>query len=62
MRDISKIFQGVCAAHQKTISSKVQLLQLWAHENNRVFADRMINDEDKEVLNELIFTQSEKEF
>jgi len=28
----------------------------------RVFADRMINDEDKEVLQELIFQQTEKEF
>lgn len=35
---------------------------MWTHENNRVFADRMINEDDKEVLNELLFTQSEKEF
>ena len=62
LRDISKIFQGVCSAHQKTVTNKVQLLQLWLHENMRVFADRMINDEDKEVLKELIFQQTEKEF
>jgi dynein heavy chain len=40
----------------------VQLLQLWFHENMRVFADRMINDEDKLVLQELMFVQAEKEF
>ena len=62
LRDISKIFQGTCSANQKTITNKTQLLQLWFHENMRVFADRMINDEDKEVLHELIFQQTEKEF
>lgn len=33
LRDISKIFQGVCSAHQKTINTKVHILQLWFHEN-----------------------------
>ena len=62
LRDISKIFQGVCSAHIKTIQNKTQLLQLWYHENMRVFADRMINDEDKEVLKDLVFNESEKQF
>ena len=62
LRDISKIFQGTCSADKKTVTSKTQLLQLWYHENMRVFADRMINDDDKEVLKDLIFTQSDKEF
>lgn len=62
LRDISKIFQGVCSAHAKTVQKKVQLLQLWYHENQRVFADRMISDEDKGVLRELIMAQVEKEF
>jgi dynein heavy chain len=59
---MSKIFQGVCAAHQKTVATKVQLLQLWFHEAQRVFADRMISDEDKEVLSELVFAETEKLF
>jgi dynein heavy chain len=62
LRDISKIFQGVCSAHQKTIETKVQVLQLWFHENNRVFADRMINDDDKTVLHDLIFAETERLF
>lgn len=52
----------MCSAHQKTVTNKVQLLQLWFHENMRVFADRMINEEDKDVLKDLIFQQTEKEF
>ena len=62
LRDISKIFQGVSSAHAKTVTSKTQLLQLWYHENMRVFADRMISDADKEVLRELVFIESEKNF
>ena len=60
--DMSKIFQGVCSAHQKTVATKVQLLQLWLHEAQRVFADRMIDDTDKGVLAELVFAEGEKLF
>ena len=62
LRDMSKIFQGVCAAHQKTVATKVQLLQLWFHEAQRVFADRMIDDTDKAVLADLVFAEGEKLF
>ena len=62
LRDMSKIFQGVCSAHQKTVATKVQLLQLWLHEAQRVFADRMIDDTDKGVLAELVFAEGEKLF
>jgi len=62
LRDISKIFQGVCSAHQKTIENKVQILQLWYHENQRVFADRMICEEDKDVLKDLIYKECESKF
>ena len=62
LRDISKIFQGVCSANQKTINTKVEILQLWYHENQRVFADRMISEEDKDVLKDLIYKESESKF
>ena len=47
LRDMSKIFQGVCSASQKFCSTKLDLVRLWVHENQRVFGDRMINNEDK---------------
>lgn len=47
LRDMSKIFQGVCSASAKLVNTKVDLLRLWVHENQRVFGDRMINDQDK---------------
>ena len=33
LRDMSKIFQGVCAGSQRDVTTKVDLLRLWAHEN-----------------------------
>jgi len=33
MRDISKVFQGVCAADQKETAGPENLFRLWIHEN-----------------------------
>lgn len=57
LRDISKIFQGVCSANQKATQAKVDIIRLWIHENQRVFGDRMISNEDKEVLLDLIMEE-----
>jgi dynein heavy chain, axonemal len=51
LRDMSKIFQGVCAAHNKTVLNKVDLLRLWVHENTRVFGDRLSSQADIDILN-----------
>ena len=58
LRDMSKIFQGICGASNKTCVTKCDLIRLWVHENQRVFGDRMINNQDKEVLLELLMDQS----
>ena len=62
LRDMSKIFQGICSSSNKFISTKLDLVRLWVHENQRVFADRMINESDKKVLLELLMDQAVKHF
>ena len=37
LRDISKVFQGICYANARSIADPIQLLRLWFHENMRVF-------------------------
>ena len=54
LRDMSKIFQGLCSANQKTTTQVVELIRLWIHENKRVFGDRMISQEDRDTLDELL--------
>lgn len=51
---MSKIFQGLCSANQKTTTQVVELIRLWIHENKRVFGDRMISQEDRDTLDELL--------
>lgn len=60
LRDISKVFQGLCSANVKSVVKVPDLVKLWAHENYRVFRDRMVSDEDRNKLNSMInkeFTQ-----
>lgn len=47
LRDISKVFQGICSASYKECNSKNSIIKLWYHEIFRVFGDRLINKEDK---------------
>jgi dynein heavy chain len=54
LRDISKIFQGVCTASPAHMKTKVEMARLWIHENSRVFGDRLIEDEDRDWLANLL--------
>jgi dynein heavy chain, axonemal len=49
LRDLSKVFQGMqCAGG--TLKSAEGMARLWVHEMLRVFADRLISDEDRDLL------------
>jgi dynein heavy chain len=62
LRDMSKIFQGLCAAQQKTTTQVLELVRLWIHENQRVFGDRMISQEDRDTLNDLLNVETVNTF
>jgi dynein heavy chain len=38
----------------------MDVIRIWIHENQRVFADRMINETDKGILLDLCITEAEK--
>lgn len=50
LRDISKVFQGMCSASPKTCGDEAVLMRLWYHENMRVFHDRLTTESDREYL------------
>lgn len=54
LRDISKVFQGICSASPKEGNSKISMVKLWFHEIFRVFGDRLINNEDRTYLNDTL--------
>lgn len=57
LRDISKVFQGVCLATPRVIVEKEDLLRLWYHENMRVFHDRLIDDHDRVFFKQILVEQ-----
>lgn len=47
IRDILKVFQGMLLTDITSITSKYSYVKLWAHEMNRVFVDRLVDESDR---------------
>ena len=47
LRDISKVFQGVLQCSTETANSVEKMYRVWVHEVERIFGDRLIDDEDR---------------
>lgn len=54
MRDIWKVFQGICSGHPKYTGDTTTMVKLWYHENMRVFYDRLTTEADRTYLNNLL--------
>mmetsp|Transcript_21619 Transcript_21619/g.15864 ORF Transcript_21619/g.15864 Transcript_21619/m.15864 type:complete len:349 (+) Transcript_21619:1203-2249(+) len=50
MRDISKVFQGIYLADKAFYETKEHIIKLWSHEVLRVFSDRLISFEDRDIF------------
>ena len=57
-----KVFQGLLMGSSKFLQKKVDFLQLWVHEAQRVFEDRMVTKEDHQMFEELLGNQLQKHF
>lgn len=62
LRDISKIFQGICSVNSQAVSAKIELVRLWVHENKRVFGDRLVDNEDRDWLESQLLKGAEEYF
>ncbi|CAD7963334.1 unnamed protein product [Amoebophrya sp. A120] len=54
LRDIWKVFMGVCALLPKKVEGPIVLLRCWCHEVSRVFGDRLIDAGDRTWLQNLL--------
>ena len=65
MRELSRIFKGILLVRKDIITAsstlgvanckpEVFLVALWRHESERVFADKMINNKDKDTVRNYI--------
>ncbi len=62
MRDISKVFQGLYLADKNFYEGKEQIIKLWSHEILRVFHDRLVSFEDRDLLKSLMDDQIQNLF
>lgn len=61
LRDVSRVFQGISKASYRSIKDELDFTKLWIHESQRVFSDRLINEEDKQVFEGLMSDVMKKE-
>ena len=60
MREISRVFGGMFMADRQVIVDEVYLINLWRHECERVFTDKLINQVDKDWENKTILAVVEQ--
>ena len=58
LRDLSKVFGGMCNVYQKSVMEPVHMVRVWIHENKRVFGDRLINNQDRTWLDDLLMQKA----
>ncbi|XP_076621651.1 dynein heavy chain at 89D [Colletes latitarsis] len=54
MRDLSRITAGLLQSHPDYLPTVKQIVRLWRNEFTRVICDRLINEEDENLVNERI--------
>lgn len=54
LRDVSKIIQGLMCGRKQTFNKKETVYKLVAHEANRVFRDRLVDEGDYKTFDDLM--------
>jgi dynein heavy chain len=62
LRDIVAVVSGLCRCAPSTIKSPQQLFNLWSHECNRVFGDRLITINDFKLMCKMIEDVAKRNF
>ncbi|XP_058439380.1 dynein axonemal heavy chain 6 isoform X4 [Marmota monax] len=62
LRDLSKCVQGILQCDSGTIREEMQIFRLFCHECQRVFHDRLINNEDKHYFYVILTEMANKHF
>uniref|UniRef100_A0A8C8Z9L8 Dynein axonemal heavy chain 6 n=1 Tax=Prolemur simus TaxID=1328070 RepID=A0A8C8Z9L8_PROSS len=62
LRDLSKCVQGILQCDPGTIREEIQIFRLFCHECQRVFHDRLINNEDKHYFHVMLTEMANKHF
>lgn len=62
VRHLSSVFQGILMANPDQFKTVERMIELWLHESERVYGDRLVSIEDLEKYRALALAQSKKKF
>jgi len=62
LRDLSNIFQGMLFCGPETIKTVPSMLQLYMHEANRVYRDKLIDEKDIKMFDDITIDNAKKFF
>jgi dynein heavy chain len=62
LRDFSRVVQGLVLSHPLKIANPMDMIRLWAHEVNRVYYDRLVEDQDRTLLHEFLMKEIAQNF
>ncbi|KAG8454285.1 hypothetical protein GDO86_000797 [Hymenochirus boettgeri] len=62
LRDLSKCVQGILQCDSGSVRDRTQIFRLFCHECQRIFHDRLINNEDKQYFNAMLSEMASKHF
>ena len=62
LRDLSRVYEGLCLSTLDKFSTKDGMVRLWRNECMHVFSDRLVNETDRSLVNEQLIPSLIKEF
>lgn len=62
LRDLSRVYAGLCLSNTDNFTEPKHLVRLWRNEATRVFYDRLISTDDKDVVHGIIDSLVSKNF
>lgn len=62
LRDLANIFQGILFSTGETCTDGMQMIQLWVHEANRVYCDKLVDQMDIESFQKITGDVVKKNF
>ena len=54
LRDLSRVYEGLCRSTVEYFNQNQQFIRLWRNECLRVFGDKLINNEDRDLVEQYI--------
>ena len=60
IRHMAGVFQGMLMAKPEQVNDALKLAQLWLHESERTYCDRLVNFMDQKKYKELAAEQAKK--